>query len=79
MIRLEGLTPLQRQIADLIWNCSSKEDVDLLIKSMPTEEYKRAAAVMLEMIIWAALDEALEDHEADYAAARKVLSRFQKS
>lgn len=77
MITIQGLTPLQRQIADLIWHCNSKEDVDLLIKSMPSVEYKRTAETMLEMIIWAALDEALEDHEVDYKAAKKILSRFQ--
>jgi hypothetical protein len=77
MIRLEGLTPLQVQIADLIWNCSSQDDVDLLIKSMPTEEYRRIATVMMEMIVWAAIDEAMDDPDCqDYKAANKVINHI---
>jgi hypothetical protein len=78
MIRLEGLTPLQVQIADLIWNCESQDDVELLIRSMPNEEYRRTATVMMQMIVVAAIDEVVDDPETDYKAARKILSRFQQ-
>lgn len=77
MIRLEGLTPLQVQIADLIWNCESQQDVELLIRSMPNEEYRRTATVMMQMITVAAIDEVVDNPNTDYKAARKALSRFQ--
>ena len=77
MIKIEGLTPLQVQLADLIWNCQSQDEVELLIRNLPTEEYRRTATVMMEMIVVAAIDEVLDDPEyEDYTAARQVLKQF---
>ena len=76
MIQIEGLTPLQKQIADLIWHCKDRDEVDTLIRSMPSEEYKKTAVTMLDMIIWAAIDEALDNPGyGDYKAARSVINR----
>lgn len=80
MIQIEGLTPLQKQIADLIWHCQSRDDVDTLIRSMPSEEYKKTAETMLEMIIWATIDEALDGPGLeDYKAAKSVINRISKN
>ena len=77
MIQIEGLTPLQKQIADLIWHCQSRDDVDTLIRSMPSEEYKKTAVTMLEMIIWATIDDALDQPGyGDYKAAKQVLNKI---
>jgi hypothetical protein len=77
MIKIEGLSPLQVQLADLIWNCSSQDDVELLIRNLPTEEYRRTATVMMEMIVVAAIDEVMDDPDyQDYKAAKKVLKPF---
>lgn len=76
MIRVEGLTALQVQIADLIWHCDSQSAVELLIRSLPTEEYRRTATVMMQMITVAAIDEAVADPNTDLKAATKILSRF---
>jgi hypothetical protein len=75
MIKIEGLSPLQVQLADLIWSCQSQDDVDLLIRNLPTEEYRRTATVMMEMIVVAAIDEVVDatDYQ-DYKAANKVLN-----
>jgi hypothetical protein len=77
MIKIEGLSPLQVQLADLIWSCQSQDEVELLIRNLPTEEYRRTATVMMEMIVVAAIDEVVDatDYE-DYKAARKVLKPF---
>jgi hypothetical protein len=75
MIKIEGLSPLQVQLADLIWSCSSQDDVELLIRNLPTEEYRRTATVMMEMIVVAAIDEVVNDSDyKDYKAANKVLN-----
>jgi hypothetical protein len=49
MPTLNNLTVRQKQLADLIWNCDSTEDVQLLIRSLPTE-YRKDAATVLAMI-----------------------------
>ena len=78
MIQIEGLTPLQKQIADLIWHCKTRDDVDLLIRSMPSPEHKRIASVMLEMIILATIDELIDDPGyKDFRAAKKVINEVQ--
>jgi hypothetical protein len=75
MIKIEGLSPLQVQLADLIWNCQSQDDVELLIRNLPTEEYRRTATLMMEMIVVAAIDEVMDDPDyQDYKAANKILN-----
>jgi hypothetical protein len=77
MIKIEGLTPLQVQLADLIWNCQSQDEVELLIRNLPTEEYRRTATVMMEMIVVAAIDEVLDDPDyKDYKAVNKVINHI---
>ena len=75
MIRLEGLSPLQVQLADLIWSCQSQDEVELLIRNLPTEEYRKTATVMMEMIVVAAIDEVLDDPDyEDYTAAKQIIN-----
>ena len=58
-ITLEGLTRQQSQIADLLWNCETQEQVQTLIQSMPPE-YKQAAAVVHQLMIAAVMDQHME-------------------
>lgn len=56
MITISGLTPRQVQIADLLWNCETPQDVDAMIRGMPAE-FRRDAVVMREMIVATVLDQ----------------------
>ena len=38
MITIEGLTPRQFQIMELLWGCSSIDQVEVLINAMPTDK-----------------------------------------
>ena len=58
-ITLEGLTQQQYQIADLLWNCDSQEQVQTLIQSMPPE-YKRDAVTIHQLMIAAVMDQHTE-------------------
>ena len=58
-IQLHGLTKQQYQIADLLWNCDSQEQVLALIQSMP-REYARDAVVIHELMIAAVMDQYTE-------------------
>lgn len=37
MITIEGLTPRQRQIMDLLWACDTEEAAEEMILSLPTQ------------------------------------------
>ena len=43
MITINGLTKRQHQIMDLLWSCSSIDQVELLIAAMPTEQDRNDA------------------------------------
>ncbi len=55
-ITLTGLSKQQYQIADMIWNCESQEDVERLIRNLPAQ-YKRDAVTVHTLMIAAVLDQ----------------------
>ena len=55
-ITLTGLTRQQHQIADMIWNCDSQEDVQRLMRAMP-EAYKQDAETIYQLMIAAVMDQ----------------------
>jgi hypothetical protein len=62
MIQLEGLTKRQYQIADMIWQCDSQENLDTLMSVMPPE-YKQDAVTVHELMLAAVFDQQLEIRE----------------
>lgn len=66
MIKLEGLTERQVQIAEMLWKCNSLEDVDRLVRNMP-ESYRKDAVILREMMIAASLDSYQETQLAERA------------
>jgi hypothetical protein len=62
MIKLQGLTKRQHQIADMIWSCDSQKDLDTLISVMPPE-YKQDAVTVHELMLAAVFDQQLEIRE----------------
>ena len=74
MIRLEGLSKKDVEICNLLWNCDSLEDVDRMVRAMPSA-YKDRAQVLRELMIAAELDN-LEDVNDDVAAyLQRIASR----
>ena len=74
MPQLTNLTQRQKQLADLIWNCDSTEDVQQLIKNLPGE-YRKEAQTVLAMIIIECIDEEVTD--ADHCEdARDLLLKY---
>lgn len=61
-ITLEGLTKQQYQIADLLWQCDTQQQVQHLIEHMPPE-YKKDAVVIHELMIAAVMDQHTEVSE----------------
>ena len=69
MLQIQGLTPLQVELADCLWQCETYSDVETFLGSLP----KRLAAqaqVVLELMTAAALDDIGND---DLALAKSVI------
>ena len=50
MIQLHGLNKDQREIANMLCDCNSLEEVEFLIKYMLTENDRKTACTILEII-----------------------------
>lgn len=54
-IELQGLTQQQYQLAELLWNCDSQQDVELLKRSLPAT-HQRDAETIHQLMIAAVMD-----------------------
>jgi hypothetical protein len=62
MPQINGLTQIQRELCDRLWECGSQEEVQTLISGMP-KRLRREAQAMLAMIIIECIDEEITDLE----------------
>jgi len=74
MITLQGLSPKDIQICNLLWNCDSLEAVDAMVNAMPPA-YKNRAVVMRELMTAAQLDTVEDVHEDITAYLQRIASR----
>jgi hypothetical protein len=56
MIEIEGFSPKQMLLADLVYSCKTRDQVDALVKALPQED-RLEAQVVIDMIILAYIDE----------------------
>lgn len=54
-IEIQGFSPKQMLLADLVYACKTREQVDALVRALPPEERKEAQLV-IDMIILAYID-----------------------
>ena len=54
-ITLQGLTQQQYQLAELLWNCDTQQDVELLKRSLPAT-HQRDAETIHQLMIAAVMD-----------------------
>jgi hypothetical protein len=74
MITLEGLSPKDIEICNLLWNCGSVEQVDAMVAAMPSA-YKTRAQVLRELMTAAALDQVNTVNEDVTAYLQRIASR----
>ena len=72
MIQLEGLSPLQQELAERMWNMDSMEEIVAWIQMMPRSVAMQAYIVM-QMMIASQIDLAAED---DVSMARDIIDRI---
>ena len=70
MIEIQGLSPKQMALADIMWAISTKEGVDAFIATLPKAE-RRECEVVKEMLVLAFLDSI-----TDTLAACVVIDKF---
>ncbi len=74
MITVDGLTKRDLLLADRIWACEGRAEVDSFIASLPKTEAARAL-VILELMTEAVYDQFLQDQE-QFPEAEMVLDRI---
>ena len=72
MIELTGLSPLQRELAERMWNMESMDEIVAWVQMMPRSVALQAYIVM-QMIIAAEIDRQAED---DVSAANAIIDRI---
>ena len=73
MISLTGLTPLQRELCETIWNMESTQEIEEWFATLDTD-VRPVAHVMLQMIMFEYVDSApLED----LSQAQEVIRHIQ--
>jgi hypothetical protein len=72
MIELTGLSPLQQELADRMWQMDSIDEIVTWVQSMPRSVALQAWIVM-QMIIAAEID---RQAESDLSQARSVLDKI---
>ena len=56
-ITLEGLNKQQQVLADMIWACKTKKQIDALIASLPTKKMRADAETIVQMMIMATVEQ----------------------
>jgi hypothetical protein len=64
MIEIQGFSPKQKALADIMWAISTKEGVDAFIATLPKAE-RRECELVKEMLVLAFLDDIVNTQEAD--------------
>ncbi len=59
MITIQGLTDRQRNIMDLLWGCSSIEQVQTLIAALPDQQDRIDAQGLIKIATWESIEQEL--------------------
>lgn len=73
MITITGLTDRQRTLMDLLWTCSSLEQVRELIAALPTRRDQQDAESLIDVLTWESIEQELGfSEEVKDAASRAI-------
>ena len=74
---IDGLTPRQMILADIIWACEDKPEVDRFIKSLPTQAFRNEAKSIVDLMKMAAIEQCY-DGIAEPFDAKALLDKISK-
>jgi hypothetical protein len=72
VITLEGLTHKQKMLAQLIWDCETQEQLEMLIRCLPTREDRLMASTLSHVMIHEALEPGIDRYKE---VAKELLER----
>jgi hypothetical protein len=76
-ITLDGLNARQKVLADMIWACDSKAEIDLFIKSLPNKALKTEAQVIIDLLLMATIEQAY-DGLGSLDEAKQLINKVSK-
>lgn len=76
MITLEGLTPRQVELCNILWTCDTREDIEHALSNLSLEE-TRTAHTLIDLMIQESIEKDLASMES-YPDADKVLKKILK-
>ena len=76
-IQIQGLTPRQMVLADIIWACEDKAEVDRFINALPTQTFRNEAKSIVDLMKMAAVEQ-LYDGISDNPDAKVVIDKIAK-
>jgi hypothetical protein len=76
-ITIDGLNARQKVLADMIWACDSRAQINTLIRSLPTVQLQDEAKSIMEMMILATIEQAY-DGLGSLDEAEDVLKKIAK-
>ena len=74
---LEGLTPRQMILADIIWACEDKPEVDRFIKALPTQAFRNEAKSIVDLMKMAAVEQCYDGIREPFDA-KALLDKISK-
>jgi hypothetical protein len=77
MVTIEGLNERQRFLADIIWACEHKDNVDAFIRSLPTKELRNEAQSIVDLMIMAVVEQCY-DGVSEMTEATKLIRKVAK-
>jgi len=75
-MKIHGLTEIQIEMADALWACDTKEDVDQFFRSLPMA-LRIEASTVLELMILATIDEEVSNMTR-YPFAEAMIKKVKK-
>lgn len=67
MIELYGLSPIEVELANKMWSFQEEEELFHWMNTLPTKRLRALAQSIYTCILYAAIDEEIEDTELDLA------------
>ncbi len=76
-ITIQGLNKRQQVLADIIWACETRKDINTFIRSLPTIQLQDEAKAIVDLMIMATVEQCY-DGLSPMAEAEAVLSKYNK-
>lgn len=75
-MKIEGLTPIQREIADVLWSLGTTEECQRWLNTLSPGVHKEALIVM-ELMLLASIDDYV-DNMWEYPDAEAIIEKMKK-